>query len=203
VTTGVRSLEARITDDLASELAYLASVWADLLLVDMSLHERKKMTSSGQMFARRALWEQAVVACGRCFKSGRRRQYPAELLEGISAERRAIHEEVLRWRDKHVAHRVLDEMEWARISLEYPYAAQKPEVVKVRIETPMGPDDESTVGAFAEHAKALRDRLWKARFPDLQSRILEKYASDDEARSKATAVTNPFRKGRYGVTINP
>jgi hypothetical protein len=195
--------ETVIGDDLAGELADLASVWADLLLVGMSLHERKQMQQGSQLFARRALWEQAVVAYGRCFKTGPRRQLPDRLRAQMVGGSVRVHDEVLRWRDKHVAHRVDKELEWTSISLTYPEGESKPRSVRVRVQLPMGPEDDRLADALAELAGGLKDRLWEQWFPELERAILERYGTDIAARAAASLFQGHQRPNTYAVTIDP
>lgn len=61
---------------------------------------------------RQALWESLVVTYGRAFIGGKghsgqtRYRLPPDFLEAMTKEQRAIHEELLDVRNRHVAHRV-------------------------------------------------------------------------------------------------
>jgi hypothetical protein len=56
-------VEAPVEGNTVVELQDWASLWADLLHVDMALHARDQLPNeAANLFARRALWEGAVVA---------------------------------------------------------------------------------------------------------------------------------------------
>src|SRR5436305_2020122 len=96
-------VEARITGDRVETLKNWASVWGDLLHVDMVLHARDGIPEHpANLFARRALWEGAVIAYGRTAKAGRRQVLIKELLDALGEDAKRIHRDVLEWRDKHV-----------------------------------------------------------------------------------------------------
>lgn len=58
------------------------------------------------VFLRRALWEGAIVAYGRCFNTGNRQQLTRDLFDGLDPADVALHERFDQWRDTYVAHRV-------------------------------------------------------------------------------------------------
>jgi hypothetical protein len=95
-------LEATIDGDEVVALKNWASVWADLLHVDMVLHAREAIPEHpANLFTRRALWEGAVIAYGRTAKAGRREVLISEVLQALGDDSKRIHQDVLRWRDKH------------------------------------------------------------------------------------------------------
>ena len=103
---------ARINGESVSALADWASLWADLLHVDMTLLARREMPAdAAQLFARRTLWEAAAVSYGRTVLSGRRRHRLADLISSQGPEAATCHQYVMPWRDQHVAHRVDDRRE--------------------------------------------------------------------------------------------
>ena len=100
-------LIARIEGNVASALSGWASLWADLLHVDMTLLARQGMPIDGaHLFARRALWEAAVVSYGRTAMSGRRQQRLTDLIATGGPEAARTHQDIITWRNQHVAHRV-------------------------------------------------------------------------------------------------
>jgi len=102
-----QDLAAAVKGQAADALADWASLWADLLHVDMTLHARAELTNDAEhLFVRRALWEAAVISYGRRANTGRRRQRLTELVEAEGAAAQACHRDVVAWRDRHVAHRV-------------------------------------------------------------------------------------------------
>jgi hypothetical protein len=194
-------LETKLKGDLTRELADLASLWADFQLVEMSLHARKKLNRRSEVFARRALWEQAVIAYGRCFNTGTRQKLPDQLKAQMVGGSLRVHDEVLRLRNKHVAHRV-DKDEWTRISLTYPKGQPDANSVRVRVGVPTGPEDERLIEALAELVSSLKNRLWEQWFPRLEAAILEKHGSDAAVRAKAAVFEVPNRPGELVITMN-
>ena len=70
---------ATASGEPVSELERWGSVWADLLLVDMVLLERRKLPSAAATaFQRRGLWESAVIAYGRADQSQWERPVPSK-----------------------------------------------------------------------------------------------------------------------------
>jgi hypothetical protein len=58
------TVETPVKGDVATELADLAGIWADLLAVEMALHYRSEMKLRADALKMRALWEAAVMAYG-------------------------------------------------------------------------------------------------------------------------------------------
>jgi hypothetical protein len=196
-------LQTILSDELAEDLADLASIWADLLLAEMSLHARRELKTASEMFVKRALWEQAVIAYGRCFNTGRRRKLPDRLQAQMAGDSPHVHEEVLRWRNQHVAHRVDETLERTSVTLTYPAGQSVPQSVQVRVELAIGPEDEKLPEAFAELVTQLKNRLWEQEFPKLEEMILRQYGSDAAARARAVVLSEPDPPGTYVLTIDP
>jgi hypothetical protein len=198
-------LESKIDDEIARELADLAGVWADLLLVEMCLHHRKSLTGgrSEQLFVRRGLWEQAVIAYARCYKTGRRRALPDQLRAQMGVGSLRVHDEIMRWRDKHVAHRVDQQLEETYISLTYPQGEKHARSVRVRVVLPIGPEDERLVDELGELARELKNRLWEQSFPRLERRILDRFGADAAVRARATVFAETSPPNTYTTTLNP
>ena len=198
-------LETKIDDESAQELADLASIWADLLLVQMCLHHRKSLTGKAmeQIFVKRALWEQAVVAYARCFNTGRGRPLPHQLREQIGEDSLQVHDEIIRWRDKHVAHRVDQQLQRTHVSLTYPGGQNRAQSVRVRVEQPTGPEDERLADALLTLAERLKDRLWERWFPALETQILDLYEDNAALRARASVFGRSSRRNTYLATLNP
>ena len=195
--------EAPVDDELSRELAELASIWADLLLVRQSLHDRKEMKKASQMFIRRALWEQAVIAYARCFTTGRRRQLPESLRQRMVGGSVKVHDEIMRWRNQHVAHRVESDFEEASVTLTYRSDEDEPVSTRIRVRLSMGPEDERLADALATLADGLKDRLWPDWFPRLEEQLLDRYRADSEKRAAAAVVNTVSTPSAYITTINP
>jgi len=60
---GSQEMAAPVEGEAVDQLADWASLWADLLHVDMTLHARSDVPDdAGHVFTRRALWEAAVIS---------------------------------------------------------------------------------------------------------------------------------------------
>jgi hypothetical protein len=198
------SVEAHVASKPAQELAHLTSLWADLQLVEMSLHYRSQIPKSlKSIFTRRALWEQAVIAYGRCFTSGRRPQVPAGLVDQLSPSARAIHEAALIWRNKHVAHRVESSFESVEAFLVYRPDEAEPRAIRVRATVSAGPDDPKLATQLGQIAKGIKDRLWVEYIGPLEIQLLDHHRNDSAARAKAQSVPDRTSGDRYTLTINP
>lgn len=102
------------------------------------------------MFGRRAMWDGAVVAYCRCFKTGRQRALLGKMLDSLNPSQRARHDEAMHWRDKHIAHRVDKKLETVMVVAIVDAADQVVEV-EGRVTTSMFPAD----GAIAEFAEVV------------------------------------------------
>ena len=100
-----RNRELVLKGEHAREYAEWFSIWCHLRQASQALHFRTGIERTN-MFARRALWDGAVIAHSRCFKSGVRRALLRQLLDDLSPPQRERHAETIRWRDRHIAHRV-------------------------------------------------------------------------------------------------
>jgi hypothetical protein len=104
---------AAISLTAASELADLASLFGDLLVANMAAHHinAPEIQGRGFLYLRRACWEGAIIAYGRCFGSGRgfggrscRRldDFLVHLPEGLQAS----HDAILARRNQRIGHNV-------------------------------------------------------------------------------------------------
>ena len=99
----------------APELVDLTSLFGDLLLASMSAGQACDASmNQSAVFLRRACWEAAIVAYGRCFNDGqgapgRRRATLHQFVERLSPELQAVHDQVLALRDKRIGHHVAED----------------------------------------------------------------------------------------------
>jgi hypothetical protein len=164
--------QAKLDGEDAEELSQWASVWCDLQLARMSLHERRGLPEEpGTVFTRRALWEQAVVAYARCFGKGRRRKLQFKDVDKLGASYRRVHDEILYWRGKHVGHRVDLDLEAADSVLIFDPEQPELRLVRTYVATPMGPYDAATVSGFEDLAAQLGQRLWETRLSPLALKL--------------------------------
>jgi hypothetical protein len=161
------------------------------------------MTESKDLYVRRGLWEEAVIAYARCFRTGRRRKLPEALKAQMGENAVRVHKDILKWADKHVAHRVDRKLEPTEVTLTYAEKADVPSSVRVRVEFPIGPEDERLANGLSDLAKGLKDRLWEQWFPKLEHQLLVKYRTDDDKRSSAAVYPQAKTPGRVVLTIDP
>ena len=198
-------LAAPVEGETVDELVGWASLWADLLHVDMTLHARKDVPAdAAHLFARRALWEAAVISYGRTAKSGRRQQRLTDLVSALGATAQKCHGDILVWRDRHVAHRVDLVRETVEIGAILDPAERRLKRLQIRVAPALGPEEEGDdlVERFESHVKLLRDRVWEAHFPALEQKVLEDYA---DRIGDLLAVAKPLAKAQsqFAIDINP
>lgn len=131
----------------------------------------------------RGLWSSALIAYGRCFKSGRRLRVPIDALDVLTDDERAIHESVLRERDKHVAHQV-NELERTQASVLIESDGQKYRVagVVVLMAKQIGPTREA-VAQLRTIAEKLQTEA-QGRVDVLQKKVMEDAQEKLDARAQ-------------------
>jgi hypothetical protein len=172
----------------------------------MVLHERSEIKEvPTSVFVRRALWEQAVIAYGRCFLSGSRIQLPARFIDDLSEEAKRVHRAVLEWRAKHVAHRVGSLFEKVEVGLIYFAPDEDADKVEIRVETQAGPPDPELPRKLEELTQALRNRLWATYFPTLEAELVARYRGDQQLRARSIVDMDEMSstKERVIYTLNP
>ena len=150
----------------ANRLGKWASLWADLIHVDMVLLARAQVSDiAANAFHRRALWESAIVSYGRMAVSDRRRKLDHDdLLRAARGERGVeFHKTLMNWRHDHVAHRLSRDLETVAVYADYlDHAPEVLDSIGVSVSAAGGPSDDSpTLIEFTEHVKMLRDTLWE------------------------------------------
>lgn len=197
-------LIARINGEAVSALADWASLWGDLLHVDMTLLARREMPAdAAHLFERRALWEAAAVSYGRTALSGRRRQRLTDLISSQGPEPATCHQDVMAWRNQHVAHRVDDRRERVEVGAIIDPVGRRLKRVHIRVAPTLGPEDEDDdlVQRFEAHVKGLRDRIWEEHLPTLQQQALE---AQSERVDQLLASAKPLAAARgFAIDINP
>jgi len=99
----------------ASELVDLTSVFFDLQVAHMAAHDAAQpVVDAGELFARRASMEAAIIAYARCFAGGQgghgRRPRPLDgFVTDLDLALQECHSRVLRLHDKAIAHHVAAE----------------------------------------------------------------------------------------------
>ena len=122
-------LHVAVTSEAAATLADLTSVRQDIEEATSYVGQLQAMpaathASPEHQIIRPALWKAVAISyrraftTGKCFAKGRSRsRYPRDIIESLSADDRATHEAILQDADTHVAHRVDDDREAARVSV--------------------------------------------------------------------------------------
>ena len=199
--------EAEVSDPRSENVMAWASLWGDLTLVDMLLLARAQLPNNAeQIFARRGLWEAAVIAYGRTVNNGRRLARVGELLDEMSGSARATHDAVQEWRNQHVAHRVDPDREAVSVHAVFDDADDDATMsnLRIRVTPTTGPEDEGTELAqqFADLVKELRDAAWRTRIDPLAGDLLEQLQERAGELSAEPTVYEGPPKG-YMFTINP
>jgi hypothetical protein len=157
--------QVQLTTSDANRLGKWASLWFDLLHVDVVLGDRLNTPDKpSTAFTRRALWESAVISYGRMEASTKKRNLThLDLLKAAGGEKAVeLHTEIMRWRNDHVAHRLSRDFESAAVFADYSDGeGAEPDTLTLTVSTWAGPKDNSAlVVEFREHVKRLRDTLW-------------------------------------------
>jgi hypothetical protein len=200
-----KELEAPVDGDVVDELKDWSSLWADLLHVEMSLHTRAGIPDNpANLFARRALWEAAVITYGRTANSGRRQQQIEGLVTALGSAAEKCHQEILTWRDKHVAHRVDELREKVDVRVVIDTEESRLKRIAVRVAPVLGPEEEASdlAASFHEHVRALKERVWRERIQLLEKKVLEEHAdrADDLLEiAKPAAPTD----SHFAIDISP
>jgi hypothetical protein len=170
----------------------------------MTLHSRSLTDDiAANLFARRALWEAAVIAYWRTANTGRRRQQITELLAGLGSAAQACHTELADWRNQHVAHRVdeLRERVDTRLSLD---ATGVPKNTVIRVAPVLGPEEDGSDLAerAVRHVRALKDRVWETRIQPLEVQIVEAERRSASELLETARLASDFTS-HFAITINP
>lgn len=160
-----------------------------------------------QIFAQRSMIDGAIVTYGRCFVSGSR--YEAAdvkpLVEEMGDDALAVHDEAMRWRHRHVAHRVDADWEHSDVRILWTSFGTGQPTFRIRLVTTLAPEEEFAVKLGA-HAKTLADRVWEKRLIPLR----DHYFADvdpvklQNIRDRHAAPYQPpqQQEGTIGVTLN-
>lgn len=201
-------LFAPISGPSTAQLESWAGLWGDLLHVDMVLQYRTGLAPDkpAEVFARRALWEGAVIAYGRTFKSGRRKVVLKDLIERIGGNAPQIHDEITRWRDRHVAHRVDQDRETVGTTAEIDPDGPRIIQLRVGVAPATGPDAEGDdlVSRFHPYVETLRNVVWAERIDPLAAQAVREIGVDGlAALMNNAAEPPPTPSARFEITIRP
>jgi hypothetical protein len=199
-------IESRVEGEAADELCGWASLWLDLMHVDMVLGQRAQLpVAPTNVFARRGLWEAATAAYGRTAMSGRRQQRILQLVSLMGDEANRIHESVLSWRNQHVAHRVDGDRELteARAIIE----GDPPEIkaIRVRVSPVGGPEEEEDdlASAFAAYIYDARNLVWESKMPTLEQALIQELVPSVGSIVRHPTPMIDIPSTRFVVDIDP
>ncbi len=198
----------RLEGPVVAELEQWCSIWGDLQQVEMALHARHELTSDlTHHFPRRALWEAAVTAYGRVFKTGRRQVKPSRLLDQLGPEARRVHEDVMHIRDKHVGHRVSAHHEEVSVRGVVDSAGHMKNVA-VHVSVAAGPAnregtvDDALAHSLAELVATLKAAVWEQEMGTLGRRLVQLNADRSEKLAAMPAVALPDdAHGRFTIVM--
>lgn len=146
----------------------------DMLQTNQALHDRGNIEeTAANIFTRRAMWDGAVIAYCRCYKTGRRRALLKQLLDELTPPERARHDETIRWRDRHIAHRVDPDLETAA-AIATLDAAGRLLKIEGRVTTSTYPPEQE-VAELAGLVTLLKDRVWETRLVPLENKLRTEY----------------------------
>lgn len=199
-------LEAPVTGQRVVELQDWSSLWGDLLHVNMLLLARDQLPhEASNLFARRGLWEAAVIAYGRTAMSGRRQQQIGELVSILGSDAKECHDEVMTWRNQHAAHQVDRSREKTEVRAILDPGQRRIKRIAIRVAPALGPEEEpgALEERFQKHVKALRDLAWEQRIRPLERRVIEECTGEiDALLGIAEPPATPPSKG-FSIDISP
>jgi hypothetical protein len=171
------------------------------------LHSRAGFPAdAAHLFALRGLIEGALVTYGRVFTDGTRFAAAdlATVVQEMGPAGQAVHEEAMRWRHRHVAHRLEKEWEQSGARLLWSDSADSSPTIRVRVVTSLGPDAEFS-GKLEKHVQELANRVWERRLIPLKNSYLAKRDPRSLTVLKerhASAYEPPSQpEGTVGITI--
>jgi hypothetical protein len=161
----------------ANVLRKWGSAWLDLVHADSVLNARRGIpVIPANVFVRRALWESAVISYGRLGQSTQRRKIDLGALFAASGDSGAseFHDEIMRWRHGHVAHRADAAFESVKALLCVD-GLGSPHALQLVVEPAIGPqDDENLVERFRAHVFLLRNTIWESFMAPLATTLAER-----------------------------
>lgn len=164
------------------------------------LNSRAKLgRDPADYFARRGLLDGAVITYARCFASGRRTPEAdiKSLLADLTPELSRTHDAVMWWRDKHVGHRVDQDLEQVDVRLLWGNFGASEPTVRTRVRTRVRPDNEAFEDNFEVLAETLAAGIWDRFLFPLQQQLLTDLGTDELVRLKAGAA--PYREPQTSV----
>jgi hypothetical protein len=186
-----------------------ASVWWDLRTAAQILHTRSQLPIGAyeSAFTRRAMIDGAIVTYGRAFVGGARHDIADAyaLVTEMGERALQVHDEAMRWRHRHVAHRVEADWEHSDVRLLWGAFGELAPTFRIRLVTALGPDNDFAA-ELGEHSKALADRVWENRLIPIKDRY---FASVDRAQlatikshHAAPYTPPPQPQGTIGVELD-
>ncbi len=177
---GTVRVEALVSGTTVDQLRDWASLWSDLLHVGQVLHTLDLTPANlDNVFTRRALWESAVIAYGRmATKRGRKVRF-VELLATLGDDAVQCHKRVMKWRDRHIAHRQDPSRETISTHAVIAPELRRMLSIRIRVAPAIGPeqDGEALIPLFQQHVFALRNIIWEQRLGKIGAQVIAEYAT--------------------------
>ncbi len=199
-------VRAPVSGDTVLKLRNWSSLWADLMHVDMVLHARDNTPDvATNLFARRALWEGAVIAYGRAAKTGSRQILVTELLSALGPHAQQCHDEVIRWRDKHVAHRQDRSRERVTAEAVLDPAGKRILEIEIAVAPAVGPDYDGgqLVPRFQTLVFDLRNLAWEQRIAPLEAQAIAENSPQVDRLLQAARRHTPPPPTPFQINIRP
>jgi hypothetical protein len=204
----VGDFEASLPRKLTRKLAAYSSSWWDMRHAAQMLYSRSTLGQEpAHYFARRGLLDGAVITYARCFADGRRTPHAdiRSLLVTLTPKLRDTHETVMWWRNKHVGHRVDQNLEQVDVNLLWGNFKTHASTVQTRVRTRIRPDGDGFEANFEKLAAKLATRIWEKHLYPLQQELFVELGPEGVVRLAAAAIPSSQPEtapGEILVTMN-
>ena len=178
-----------------------ASLWVDLLHVRQALYMREQLANTpANLITRRALWESAIVSYGRMGASDERKVEWETFVRTIGGDGAfALHQDLMRWRHEHVAHRTGAQFETVTVSAIFGETREL-NLICGHVATNVGPSSAEYVQRFHDHVDSLMNYIWTKKMAVASTRLLERARKLDPAAGQDAALET--LEDQLGVTLN-
>lgn len=153
------------------------------------------------MFARRAMWESAIVSYGRMGASDNRKvDFQTFVTDVGGIEGVQLHSELMTWRHDHVAHRSGTQFEETVVAAYF--ADSDVNHLSVNVSTDVGPADDSDFAErFRSHVKRLRDHLWESYMAPWGATLAERCQKAPAPTESTPQAPIPAQRIGFAVTL--
>lgn len=137
--------------------------------------------------------------------SGRREQQIKGLLAEFGQEVQEFHDELMRWRNHHVAHRVDDAREQTEARAIIDTAGEQIKAIRVTVSPTLGPEDEGeeVASRFMGHVKVLRDLVWTQRLASTEAKAIAVISGRVQELSRVTVHSRSIEDRKFSIDLDP